>query len=192
VDDDAGTVTFAEEDASSYGVVDEIVRRALLTGGRVLAVRGEDVPGGPVAAILRHPLRVPPDGAAACARRSTRVTRPLVADPPAPRARLGERVLVTPGRDLSFAALGAGLAVAATDHEIAGTPSTREDRRGRKGRKGPMGRFDRLGPIGYRTDDNVAFAGVSRLDADRASIRGRPNQRRVVDLQIHNDDMMYA
>ncbi len=55
-----------------------------------------------------------------------------------------------------------------------------------------MGRFDRLGPIGYRTDDNVAFAGVSRLDADRASIRGRPNQRRVVDLQIHNDDMMYA
>jgi hypothetical protein len=48
---------FAEDDGSSYGVVDEIVRRALLTGGRVLAVRGEDVPGGgPVAAILRHPL----------------------------------------------------------------------------------------------------------------------------------------
>jgi hypothetical protein len=57
VDADAGTVTFAEDDGSSYGVVDEIARRTLLTGGRVLAVRGDEVPGGgPVAAILRHPL----------------------------------------------------------------------------------------------------------------------------------------
>jgi hypothetical protein len=57
VDDDAGTVTFAEDDGSSHGVVDEIARRTLLSGGRVLAVRGDDMPGGgPVAAILRHLL----------------------------------------------------------------------------------------------------------------------------------------
>jgi hypothetical protein len=58
VDDETGAVTFAEEDdAVSYGVVDEIVRRALLSGGRVLEVRAPDVPGGgPVAAILRYAL----------------------------------------------------------------------------------------------------------------------------------------
>jgi hypothetical protein len=58
VDDESGAVTFAEEDdAVSYGVVDEIVRRVLLSGGRVLAVRAPDVPdGGPVAAILRYAL----------------------------------------------------------------------------------------------------------------------------------------
>jgi hypothetical protein len=55
VDEDSGAVTFAEDDADSYGVVDEIARRVLLTGGRVLAVRGPDVPGGgPLAAILRY------------------------------------------------------------------------------------------------------------------------------------------
>jgi hypothetical protein len=54
VDEDSGAVTFAEDDAVSYGVVDELARRVLLTGGRVLAVRGDEVPGGgPVAAILR-------------------------------------------------------------------------------------------------------------------------------------------
>jgi stalled ribosome rescue protein Dom34 len=57
VDEDTGAVAFAEDDASSYGVVDEIARRVLLSGGRVLAVRGSDVPaGGPVAAMLRYPL----------------------------------------------------------------------------------------------------------------------------------------
>jgi hypothetical protein len=57
VDDESGAVTFAEDDAVSYGVVDEIARRVLLSGGRVLAVRGPDVPGdGPVAAILRYAL----------------------------------------------------------------------------------------------------------------------------------------
>jgi hypothetical protein len=58
VDDESGAVTFAEDDdAVSYGVVDEIVRRALLFGGRVFAVRAPDVPGGgPVAAILRYAL----------------------------------------------------------------------------------------------------------------------------------------
>jgi hypothetical protein len=34
----------------------QVVRRTLLTGGRVRAVRGEDVPSGLLAAILRHPL----------------------------------------------------------------------------------------------------------------------------------------
>jgi hypothetical protein len=49
-------VTFAEEDDSdAYGVVDEIARRVWLNGGRVLAVRREDVPGGGAAAgILRY------------------------------------------------------------------------------------------------------------------------------------------
>lgn len=58
VDDESGAVTFAEDDdAVSYGVVDEIVRRVLLLGGRVFAVRAPDVPGGgPVAAILRYAL----------------------------------------------------------------------------------------------------------------------------------------
>jgi len=45
----------------SYGVVDEIARRVLSSGGRVLAVRGAEVPGGgPVAAIFRYPLSAPP------------------------------------------------------------------------------------------------------------------------------------
>ena len=58
VDEDSGAVAFSsDDDASSYGVVDEIARRVLLTGGRVLAVRAPEVPGGgPLAAILRHPL----------------------------------------------------------------------------------------------------------------------------------------
>jgi hypothetical protein len=56
-DEDTGAVAFTEDDASSYGVVDEIARRVLLSGGRVLAVRGSDVPaGGPVAAMLRYAL----------------------------------------------------------------------------------------------------------------------------------------
>jgi hypothetical protein len=57
VDDETGAVTFTEDDAVSYGVVDEIARRVLLSGGRVLAVRAPDVPGGgAVAAILRYAL----------------------------------------------------------------------------------------------------------------------------------------
>jgi len=55
VDEDSGAVTFAEDDAVSYGVADEVARRVLLSGGRVLAVRGPDIPGGgPLAAILRY------------------------------------------------------------------------------------------------------------------------------------------
>ncbi|WP_067710478.1 baeRF11 domain-containing protein [Nocardia yamanashiensis] len=46
-------VTGANGDAP--GVLDEIARRTLLSGGRVLAVRAEDIPeGGPAAAILRY------------------------------------------------------------------------------------------------------------------------------------------
>jgi Bacterial archaeo-eukaryotic release factor family 11 len=57
VDEESGAVTFADDDAASYGVVDEIARRVILSGGRVLAVRGGDVPeGGPLAAILRYAL----------------------------------------------------------------------------------------------------------------------------------------
>ena len=47
----------AADDAVNYGVVDEIARRVVLTRGRVLAVRREDIPGsGPAAAILRYPV----------------------------------------------------------------------------------------------------------------------------------------
>ncbi|MFD2399460.1 hypothetical protein ACFSVJ_25605 [Prauserella oleivorans] len=45
VDEESGAVTFAGNDASSYGVVDEIARRVLSAGGRVVAVRADDVPG---------------------------------------------------------------------------------------------------------------------------------------------------
>ena len=45
------------DDAVNYGVVDEIARRVWQTGGTVLAVRREDIPGGgPAAAILRYAL----------------------------------------------------------------------------------------------------------------------------------------
>jgi stalled ribosome rescue protein Dom34 len=58
VDEETGAVTLSDsEDAVSYGVVDEIARRVWLSGGRVLAVRREDIPaGGSVAAILRYAL----------------------------------------------------------------------------------------------------------------------------------------
>jgi hypothetical protein len=55
VDETSGAITFSEFDhAYNYGVVDEIARRALLSGARVVAVRGDEVPGGgPAAAITR-------------------------------------------------------------------------------------------------------------------------------------------
>lgn len=44
-------------DAADYGIADEIARRALRTGARVLAVRADDIPGGgAVAALLRYPI----------------------------------------------------------------------------------------------------------------------------------------
>jgi release factor family 11 len=56
VDAETGAVTFDEsDDAVNYGVVDEIARRVWLNGGRVLAVRRDDIPGkSVVAAILRY------------------------------------------------------------------------------------------------------------------------------------------
>ncbi len=58
VDPDSGVVTFdAADDAVNYGVIDEIARRVLLSGGRVLALRRADIPlEGTVAAILRYPV----------------------------------------------------------------------------------------------------------------------------------------
>lgn len=56
VEEETGAVTFDDaDDAVNYGVVDEIARRVWLNGGRVLAVRRDDLPGnGSVAAILRY------------------------------------------------------------------------------------------------------------------------------------------
>lgn len=58
VDEDSGAITLAEKaDASSYGVIDEIARRALASGAKVLAVRAEDLPGKTgLAAILRYAI----------------------------------------------------------------------------------------------------------------------------------------
>lgn len=58
VDETSGKVIFEErDDALNYGVVDEIVRRTFLTGGRIMAVRREDIPGeSAVAALLRYPV----------------------------------------------------------------------------------------------------------------------------------------
>ncbi len=54
VDEATGAVTFTE-DGDGTGVTDEIARLVLLAGGRVLAVRRDDVPGrGEVAALLRY------------------------------------------------------------------------------------------------------------------------------------------
>lgn len=58
VDETDGAVTFADHaSASSYGVIDEIAGRVILSGGRVLGVRKADIPGRtPLAAILRYPV----------------------------------------------------------------------------------------------------------------------------------------
>jgi hypothetical protein len=58
IDETTGVITEGSpDDPVDYGITDEIARRAYLSGGRVLAVRGADIPGGgPVAAILRYPV----------------------------------------------------------------------------------------------------------------------------------------
>jgi len=58
VDEESGAVTLDDgDDAANYGVVDELARRVLLSGGRVLALRADDIPGEtPTAAILRYPV----------------------------------------------------------------------------------------------------------------------------------------
>lgn len=58
VDETDGRVIFSDAaGADSYGVVDEIACRALLTGARVLSGRRSDIPHeASLAAILRHPV----------------------------------------------------------------------------------------------------------------------------------------
>lgn len=58
VDEQSGALTLSEsDDAIDYGVVDEIARRALLTGARVVAVRADEIPAGAAAAgIMRFPV----------------------------------------------------------------------------------------------------------------------------------------
>lgn len=58
VDDEDGAVTFVEvDDATAYGVADEIAARALGHGARVLGVREQDLPEGKeLAAILRYAI----------------------------------------------------------------------------------------------------------------------------------------
>jgi hypothetical protein len=53
--DDEGALTYAEaDDASSYGVTDEIARRTWLAGGDVIPVRQDELPSdSPAAAMLR-------------------------------------------------------------------------------------------------------------------------------------------
>jgi hypothetical protein len=54
VDPDSGTIGHGD---GGQGVVDEIARRVIASGGRVLAVRREDVPhGNTAAALLRYPV----------------------------------------------------------------------------------------------------------------------------------------
>jgi hypothetical protein len=52
------TVTFADgPGAETYGLIDEITGRALLSGARIVAARRADIPGGgSLAAILRYPI----------------------------------------------------------------------------------------------------------------------------------------
>ncbi|MFN3892135.1 MAG: hypothetical protein ACK4MV_17190 [Beijerinckiaceae bacterium] len=56
VDEQTGAITLSDSgDAKNYGVVDEIAGRVLLSGGRVLGVRKQDIPGGgSLAAVLRY------------------------------------------------------------------------------------------------------------------------------------------
>jgi hypothetical protein len=58
VDEHTGVVTLDDtDDAANYGVVDELARRVLESGGRVLALRSDDIPGETsTAAILRYPV----------------------------------------------------------------------------------------------------------------------------------------
>lgn len=58
LDEESGVVRFADEDApGNYGVVDEILRRALAGKAKVYALRAEDVPGGGAAAAgVRFPV----------------------------------------------------------------------------------------------------------------------------------------
>ncbi len=56
--EDDGSITFADgPSAATYGIVDEIAGRALLSGAEIVAARRGDIPGGgTLAAILRYPI----------------------------------------------------------------------------------------------------------------------------------------
>ncbi len=58
IDEQTGAIEFADaDDAVTYGVVDEVARRTWMTGGAVLAVRRQDIPGeAAAAAILRYAI----------------------------------------------------------------------------------------------------------------------------------------
>ncbi|WP_285117371.1 hypothetical protein [Leifsonia sp. fls2-241-R2A-40a] len=58
VDDETGVIEFGDDDEpGEYGVVDEILRRALGSKAKVYALRAEDVPGGgAAAAAVRYPV----------------------------------------------------------------------------------------------------------------------------------------
>ncbi|MFZ1425363.1 MAG: hypothetical protein WAS21_01185 [Geminicoccaceae bacterium] len=58
IDEGTGEITLAPQaGAKSYGVVDEIARRVILSQGNVLGVRKDDIPHGKsLAAILRYPV----------------------------------------------------------------------------------------------------------------------------------------
>lgn len=57
LDEQTGEVTFGEEGPETFGIVDEIMSRALVNGAKVLAVRKDDLPANaPLAATLRYPI----------------------------------------------------------------------------------------------------------------------------------------
>lgn len=58
LDDETGAIDYADEDApGNYGVVDEILRRALASKASVYALRSEEIPGGAAAAAaVRFPV----------------------------------------------------------------------------------------------------------------------------------------
>lgn len=53
--DEGGAVEFASEADGGYGLADEISRRVIHNGGRIIAVRSDEIPGGgALAAMLRY------------------------------------------------------------------------------------------------------------------------------------------
>lgn len=57
IDEETGAVTHTDNNSPQYGVIDEVIRRALLSDTRIFAVQGGDIPGGgPMAASLRFPI----------------------------------------------------------------------------------------------------------------------------------------